>query len=248
MTRARRELSYDDTVAAHASAVGAGGVRKLRNAHVAIVGVGGVGAAVCHVLVGLGVGRITLIDPQRLEADNFNRFPVAKRRNLGQSKVHYLKHLYGARPGVVLRSVQATVSASRGRSAVGAADLVVCAANTMRSRLDVATAAKTAGIACVGVGVSDAGRRRSGVVTIWQPKREWACQACFIAGPLMTDAVTGSILPTVANMVAAVGAEVVLRLLCSQSMPGSFFDIDLDNLSIEVMTVLRRADCGVCSR
>ncbi len=53
--------------------IGKGGQQKLSSAHVAIVGVGATGAAVAGLLARAGVGRLTLIDRDFVEASNLQR-------------------------------------------------------------------------------------------------------------------------------------------------------------------------------
>ena len=47
--------------------------KALRNKHVVFVGLGSVGSALCVMAARAGVGRFTLIDPERLEAANIGR-------------------------------------------------------------------------------------------------------------------------------------------------------------------------------
>jgi molybdopterin-synthase adenylyltransferase len=55
------------------SFLGAQSDRILRELHVAIVGLGGGGSHVVQQLAHLGVGRLTLIDPDRIDETNLNR-------------------------------------------------------------------------------------------------------------------------------------------------------------------------------
>lgn len=50
------------------------GQARLSAAHVAIVGIGGIGSHVVQQLALLGTGRLILIDPEELDATNFNRY------------------------------------------------------------------------------------------------------------------------------------------------------------------------------
>ena len=50
------------------------GQDRLAATHVAVVGIGGLGTHVVQQLALLGVGRLTLIDPEELDHTNFNRY------------------------------------------------------------------------------------------------------------------------------------------------------------------------------
>lgn len=60
---------------------------KFENAHVYVIGVGGVGSWVAEGLVRTGVGEITLIDMDILVASNVNRQLPALDSNFGKSKI-----------------------------------------------------------------------------------------------------------------------------------------------------------------
>lgn len=65
---------------------GAPAAQRLRQAHVAVVGLGGVGSWAVEALVRSGVGRITLIDLDHVAESNINRQLQALDSTLGQSK------------------------------------------------------------------------------------------------------------------------------------------------------------------
>ncbi|OFZ70206.1 MAG: hypothetical protein A3K03_01370 [Bdellovibrionales bacterium RIFOXYD1_FULL_44_7] len=70
--------------------VGPSGFEKLREAHVLIVGLGGVGSWAAESLVRSGLGRITLIDFDRICSVNFNRQIQALDGFIGESKAEVL--------------------------------------------------------------------------------------------------------------------------------------------------------------
>lgn len=67
---------------------GVEGAARIRAAHVAIVGIGGVGSWAAEALARSGVGRLTLIDLDHVAESNINRQIHALSTTLGQAKVH----------------------------------------------------------------------------------------------------------------------------------------------------------------
>lgn len=65
--------------------IGAAGQARLAAAHVLVVGAGALGIPVLQYLTGAGVGRITLVDPDRIETSNLHRQPIYG-RHLGRPK------------------------------------------------------------------------------------------------------------------------------------------------------------------
>ena len=66
---------------------GVQGARRIRRAHVVVVGVGGVGSWAAEALARSGVGQITLIDLDHVSESNINRQIHALTDTVGQSKV-----------------------------------------------------------------------------------------------------------------------------------------------------------------
>ncbi len=64
---------------------------KIRQHHVVIIGVGGVGGAVFECLVRFGIDHISIIDYDDVDETNLNRQLIANRSNIGQLKVEAAK-------------------------------------------------------------------------------------------------------------------------------------------------------------
>lgn len=64
---------------------------RLRNARVAIAGLGGTGGAQVHALARMGIGRFHLADPDTFELVNFNRQSGATVPNIGRLKTEVAK-------------------------------------------------------------------------------------------------------------------------------------------------------------
>ena len=58
----------------------------LHNAHVLVVGVGGVGAYAAEMIVRSGVGHLTIADADNVSLTNINRQLVALHSTVGRSK------------------------------------------------------------------------------------------------------------------------------------------------------------------
>ena len=71
---------------------GAEGLKRLRSAHVCVIGVGGVGSWTAEALARSGIGTLTLIDMDEVCVSNINRQLPALTETVGQPKVQVLKH------------------------------------------------------------------------------------------------------------------------------------------------------------
>lgn len=71
--------------------VGNDGMEKLRKAHVAVFGVGGVGSFSAESLARAGIGELTLIDFDTVDISNINRQIHALSNTVGMSKVELMR-------------------------------------------------------------------------------------------------------------------------------------------------------------
>jgi tRNA A37 threonylcarbamoyladenosine dehydratase len=84
--------------------------RTLRNSHVAIVGIGGVGSWAAEALARSGVGRLTLIDMDHVAESNINRQVHALSTTLGQAKIEAMRERIGLiNPACIVHCVDAFV-------------------------------------------------------------------------------------------------------------------------------------------
>lgn len=71
--------------------LGSSGIEKLKKAHVAIFGVGGVGGYVAEALARSGVGTLDVIDNDTVSVSNINRQLIAAQSTVGQYKTDVIK-------------------------------------------------------------------------------------------------------------------------------------------------------------
>ncbi|HOO83626.1 MAG TPA: tRNA threonylcarbamoyladenosine dehydratase [Prolixibacteraceae bacterium] len=65
-------------------------IAKLKNSHVLVVGLGGVGAYAAEMLCRAGIGKMTIVDGDNIEVSNINRQLPATLSNVGKMKADIL--------------------------------------------------------------------------------------------------------------------------------------------------------------
>ena len=70
--------------------IGKEGMKRLKSAHIAVFGLGGVGGYAAESLVRAGIGRIAFIDGDVVEESNLNRQIVATIDAVGQNKAELM--------------------------------------------------------------------------------------------------------------------------------------------------------------
>jgi tRNA threonylcarbamoyladenosine dehydratase len=83
-------MNEQDWVARTGLLIGKEGVEKLRQSHVLVAGLGGVGSYAAEAICRAGVGRITLADHDRVSITNLNRQLLALHSTIGLSKAHLM--------------------------------------------------------------------------------------------------------------------------------------------------------------
>ena len=66
-------------------------MNRLNGARVAVFGIGGVGGYVCEALIRSGIGKLDLIDHDRVDVTNLNRQIIATHKSIGRYKVDVMR-------------------------------------------------------------------------------------------------------------------------------------------------------------
>jgi len=120
-------MADDLRYARQAMITGAEGEARLRAAHVLIVGAGGLGVPALQYLVGAGVGRITLIDPDMVEETNLHRQPIYG-RHIGAFKADAAaEEMRVLNPSVQVTAVVAQLDPSNAGMVAGVDVVLDCA-------------------------------------------------------------------------------------------------------------------------
>lgn len=128
--------------------IGENGVERLRKSRVAVFGVGGVGSFTVEALARLGVGHITLIDPDAVAESNLNRQLIALHSTIGKYKVDVARErILDINPDAEVEAIKLFYLPENADSfEVSRFDCIVDAIDTVSAKLELITRAKAAGI------------------------------------------------------------------------------------------------------
>ena len=112
--------------------IGEAGIARLRQLRVLVVGAGGLSAGVLPALAGAGVGRLRLLDPDRVELSNLHRQTLFRSDQIGQFKVQCAAvALQALNPEVEVQAWPQALQADTLTAALQEIDLVVDAADSV---------------------------------------------------------------------------------------------------------------------
>ena len=137
--------------------LGEDGVNALKNATVAVFGVGGVGGFACEALARAGVGRLLLVDDDTVSESNLNRQIVALRSTVGQPKVEVMaRRIADIDPAITVETRQCFFDETNADSFdFSAYSYVIDAIDTVSAKVELICRAKAAGtpiVSCMGAG------------------------------------------------------------------------------------------------
>ena len=129
---------------------------RIRSAHVAVVGVGGVGSWAAEALARSGIGALTLIDLDHVSESNVNRQVQALGSTIGMAKVEALRlRIADIHPGCTVASVEEFVDETNWPALLTRpADAVIDACDNVRAKAAMAAWARATATPLVVVGAA----------------------------------------------------------------------------------------------
>lgn len=137
--------------------LGESAIQKLRNARVALFGLGGVGGYIAEALARSGIGQMDLVDNDTISLTNLNRQILALRSTVGQYKVDVAAaRIADIDPEIVVRTYKTFyLPETATLFDFTNYDYVIDAIDTVSGKLELIAQAKKAGvpvISCMGTG------------------------------------------------------------------------------------------------
>jgi molybdopterin-synthase adenylyltransferase len=228
--------------------VGEAGQQRLARASVLIVGIGGLGSPVALYLAAAGVGRLGLVDDQRVELSNLNRQIVFEECDVGRPKVEAAASRLRLMDATLqLDAREENVRASNVAALFADYDLVVDGTDAFETKFLLNDAAVLLRKPLVHGAVLQWG----GQVTTVLPDRP--CVRClFQEPPEPGDVQTceeAGVIGAASGVVGSVQAEEALKVLLEVGTPlsGRIFQHDGLRGETRITTFPRDPDCPVCS-
>jgi molybdopterin-synthase adenylyltransferase len=229
--------------------VGPAGQRRLRDASVAVVGAGGLGSPALLYLAAAGVGRLTVIDDDRVSLDNLQRQVLHDGAAIGEPKVHSaLRRLDALNPEVRVRTVERRLDAARALDLLSDHDVVLDGSDNFPTKFAVNDACVELGVCAVIGGIL----RFDGQVVVVPPGAP--CYRClFRDGPppgQVPSCSAAGVLGPVAGVVGSLQAAEAMRYIlgAGSAQAGRVLTVDLLEPRMRAVSFAADPDCTACRR
>ena len=229
--------------------LGVEGQARLRAAHALVVGAGGLGCPAALYLASSGLGRITLVDADRVDATNLQRQILYRDADVGAPKVTAARAALGAvNPEVALVALDERLDAEGAARLVATADVVLDCTDNFATR-------HALNRACVRHRrplVSGAAIRFDGQVSVFDLRDASApCYACLFpedGGAEEVRCAVMGVLAPLTGLVGALQAAEAIKLVsgAGRALSGRLLMIDMLESDFRTVRLARDPACAAC--
>lgn len=224
------------------------GQQKLANAHVLIIGIGGLGSPAAIYLTAAGVGSLTLVDFDSVELTNLQRQIVHRNHDIDKAKVDSAKHnLLEINPTAHINTVDQKPDQQALDRLVQQADVVIDASDNYQTRFAINAACVAHRVPLV----SGAAIRFEGQVSVFDKRRDDSpCYNCLYpkSGDEEETCSENGILAPVVGIIGSIQALEAIKILCVIGEPliGRLLILDALSMNWRSMKLNRDPACPVC--
>ena len=158
--------------------IGGAGQFALAQAHVAVIGVGGIGSPALQYLAGSGIGRFTLVDDDTVDPSNLQRQTIYSERDTGHGKAVIARQwLADFDRKLEVEISDARIGPDNAARLLAGVDLVVDGTDNFATRLAVSDSCVAAGVPLLSAAV---GRFQGQVGAFAGHLDDQPCYRCFV--------------------------------------------------------------------
>ena len=229
--------------------IGGAGQMRLRAAHVAVVGAGGIGCPALLYLAAAGVGRLTIIDDDAVSLSNLQRQVLFATDDVGAAKAPTAAAtLARLNPHVALDARPVRLDADNAAALLYGADLILDGSDRFATRRIVNAAAVALRIPLLSAALGPF-EAQVGLFRGWEPDQP--CYACFVGD--IDDAEVGNcgetgVLGAMAGFAGTAAATEAIRALHPFGTPltGHLWLADMLNRRFRTIRVPKDPACPTC--
>jgi len=239
----RRELErYDRQI--RIEGFGVEGQQRLKKSKVIIAGMGGLGCPAAIYLVAAGVGKLIIIDKEKVELSNLNRQILHWDHDIGKYKVDSaIEKLSQLNPDIQIEGLKTEITEQNVHSLIKEADVVVDGMDNFKTRFLLNEACIRLGKPFVHAAVYGL---TGELMTIIPGKGP--CYQCYLSTE-PPEIKPFPVLGATPGVLACLEAMEVIKLITGLGKPlvGKLLLFDGYKMSFQVLKIKKSEKCPVCS-
>jgi adenylyltransferase/sulfurtransferase len=226
------------------------GQQKLVDAHVLIIGMGGLGSPAAMYLTAAGVGTLTLVDFDRVELTNLQRQIVHHQNDVGEHKVESAKrNLASINPDVRINTLANRPDRTTLDQLVQQADVVIDASDNYETRFAINRACVNRRVPLV----SGAAIRFEGQLSVYNAAVDGSpCYNCLYpkSGDEEETCSENGVLAPVVGIIGSMQAVETIKIICGigEVLIGRLLILDALSMNWRSMRLKPDPSCPVCSQ
>ena len=226
--------------------IGTSGMQRIRQARIAVVGIGGLGSVSAQQLTSLGVGLVRVVDRDIVEVSNLQRQLLYTGNNIGTPKVEVArKRLNELNPDVTVEALALSVTEVTANRVVEGMDVVIDGLDSFKPRYALNRACIRHNVPYVFAGALSA----VGNMTTILPGKT-ACLECVFSGidEDQPTCATVGIYPTVLGVIANFQIQEALRIILGRSplLANQLLMFDINRFQLDQIPIQQHDNCPVC--
>jgi len=228
--------------------VGLEGQRKLKSASVLIIGAGGLGTPSATYLAAAGVGRIGIVDFDKIERSNLHRQVLYSEADVGKYKADVARErLLAVNPNVSVEVHKVRLDSSNALDILRNYDVILDGTDNFPTRYLVNDACVLLGKPNVYASIF----RFEGQASVFWAK-EGPCYRCLYSEPpppgMVPSCAEGGVLGVLPGVMGCIQAAETIDLILGKGRPliGRLLLFDALDMSFRELKLRKNPDCSVC--
>ncbi len=220
------------------------GQRIIEESSIAVIGMGGTGSSIAEMFVRMGVGKITIVDDDKIEPSNLNRQAMYKEDDIGLKKVDV------ARTELLRINGETQVNAIDKRLSFNNADEILSQVDLIMDGTDNYDARNVINVVSARLRkpwIFTAVEGTFGYVKTIIPGKT-SCLSCFgypDRGEGVACTIQG-VVPTAIRAISSLAVTSAIKFLINRESQGELVYMDVWKPVLDILPIPRNEECKVC--
>jgi molybdopterin/thiamine biosynthesis adenylyltransferase len=231
--------------------IGGKGQRKLLDGSVLVIGAGGLGSPVAMYLAAAGIGKLGIVDFDRVDVTNLQRQILHTTADVGRSKVaSAVEHLRAINPTIEIVGHETLLFSTNVFEIFEGYDVIVDGTDNFPVRYLVNDATQFMGKPLVYGSIY----QFEGQATVFMSGQETPCYRCLFPAPpppgTVPSCAEGGVFGVLPGVIGSIQATEAIKIVTGEgdTLEGRLLLYDALHMDFQEMRIRWDADCPVCGK